>query len=162
MPVKYTDVEIARMLEERKTLPPNYLARIGLRDKRGHRERELDVNGASGTQYRLILRQSNFNALDFSVILAVLTPGSNQWFRVRRYNGRHGEHTNPLERDTFYDFHIHQATQRYQESGAREDTFAEVTDRFADFNSALRCMFEDCGFDPPQEPQPSLFGEFGI
>jgi hypothetical protein len=108
------------MIQERKPLPENYRARVQLRDKRGHKERELDVIGESH------------------------------------------EHTNQIEGGTFYDFHIHHATERYQESGAREDAFAEVTDRYADFHSALRCMFEDCGFEAPQEVQPSLFGEFDV
>ena len=60
------------MIEECKPLPDNYGSRIQLRDKRGHKECELDVAGADGTQYRLILRQSDFNTLDFSIILSSL------------------------------------------------------------------------------------------
>lgn len=149
MPTKYTDSEIARLISERKPLPDNYRSRIRLRPKRGHKERELDVEGEDGTHYRLILRQSDFNTLDFSVILAVRPAESNQFFRLRRYNGKHGEHTNQIEGDRFYDFHIHRATERYQESGMDEDAFAETTDRYADFHGALRCMLEDCGFDVP-------------
>lgn len=162
MPVKYSDSEIAEMIQEQKLLPHNYLARVQLRDKRGHKERELDVTGNSGTEYRLILRKSDFNTIDFSIILAVNSPDSSQLFRLRRYNGRSHEHTNQIEGETFYDFHIHQATERYQESGAREDAFAEVTGRYADFRTALRCMLEDCGFEMPPDTQQSLFGEFDV
>ena len=162
MPAKYSDSEIARMIRERKQLPGNYRSRVQLRAKRGHKERELDVVGEDGTQFRLILRQSDFNTLDFSVILAVNPSDSNQLFRLRRYNGKHGEHTNRIEGDKFYDFHIHQATERYQESGMDEDAFAETTDRYADFHAALRCMLEDCGFETPQDVQPSLFSEFDV
>lgn len=162
MPAKYSDAEIAEMIAERKPLPQDYRSRVQLRDKRGHKERELEVMGERKTQYRLILRQSDFNTLDFSIILAVNPADTNQLFRLRRYNGKSHEHTNQIEGGTFYDFHIHQATERYQESGAREDTFAESTDRYADFRSALRCMFEDCGFEAPQGAEPSLFGEFNL
>ena len=162
MPAKYSDSEIDQMIEERKPLPDNYHSRIQLKDKRGHKERELDVVGEHGTQYRLILRQSDFNMLDFSIILAVNPPETNQLFRLRRYNGKTHEHTNQIEADTFYDFHIHYATERYQESGSREDTFAKTTDRYADFHSTLRCMLDDCGFEIPQDPQGSLFGEIDI
>ena len=150
------------MIAERKPLPDNYLSLAQLRDKRGHKERELDLTGENGTQYRLILRQSNFNTLDFSIILAVDPAGSSQLFRLRRYNGKHGEHTNHIEREKFYDFHIHQATERYQEKGTREDAYAEATQRFADIHSALRCMLQDCGFEATQDAQPSLFGEFDV
>ena len=162
MPTKYSDSEITQMIEERKPLPSNYHSHIQLKDKRGHKERELDVVREHGTQYRLILRQSDFNTLDFSIILVVTPSDSNQLFRLRRYNGKSHEHTNQIEGDTFYDFHIHHATERYQESGCREDAFAEVTDRYADFHAALRCMLEDCGFETSQDAQPSLFGECDV
>ena len=160
MPAKYSDDEIDRMIRERKPLPDNYFSRFQLRDKRGHKERELDVAGVNGSSYRLILRQSDFNTLDFSIILAVCPSDSSLFFRLRRYNGKSHEHTNHIEGDKYYDFHIHQATERYQESGEREDTFAKPTDRYADFHSALRCMLEDCGFEAPPNAQSSLFGEF--
>ncbi len=159
MPVNYSDNQIADMVQERKPLPENYLSRMQLREKRGHKERELDVDGVSGAHYRLILRQSDFNVLDFSIILAVNPAESSQLFRLRRYNGKHGEHTNLLEGHTFYDFHIHQATERYQQNGAREDAFAEPTNRYADFHTALECMLRDCGFELPQNSQMPLFGE---
>lgn len=119
----------------------------------------MDLTGDSGTAFRLILRQSDFSAMDFSVILAVNPSDTNQLFRLRRYNGKSHEHTNPIERDTFYDFHIHYATERYQDSGLREDVFAEPTDRYSDFHSALECMIADCGFELPQSDQLPLFGE---
>lgn len=157
--MKFSDSEIARMLEERKPLPGKYHLRVQLREKRGHKEGELDVVGENGTQYRLILRQSDFNILDFSIILAVIPSKSNQLFRLRGYNGKHGEHTNKIEGETFYNFHIHEATERYQESGMKEDAFAKVTDRYADFHGALRCMIEDCGFETPLDAIPNLFGD---
>lgn len=147
------------MVQERKLLPANYRARIQLRDKRGHKERELGISGESGNSFRLILRQSNFNAMDFSVILAVSPPDSNQLFRLRRYNGKSHEHTNQIERETFYDFHIHYATERYQELGGREDAFAQATNRYADFSAALVCMIADCGFELPPNDQLPLFVE---
>lgn len=162
MVVRYSDIEINTMIDERKPLPDKYRSRIQLREKRGHKERELEVIGVQGTKYRLILRQSNFNPLDFSVILAVDPPESNRQFRLRRYNGKHGEHTNKIEGNKFYDFHIHHATERYQEYGMDEDAFAEPTDRYGDYNEALRCMLEDCGFETPRGNELTLFGEFEL
>lgn len=152
-----TDDEIPRLSAERKPLPEDYRSRIQIRPKRGHSERELPVRGEQDHEFMLILRQANLNALDFSVILCYCVPGTNQLFRLRRYNGRH-EHTNKLEGYTFYDFHIRTATERYQESGLREDSFAEPTDRYCDFSSAIRCMLDDCGFDAPDEPQEVMEG----
>ena len=78
---------------------------------------------------------------------------------MRRHNGKSHEHTNQIEQSTFYDFHIHMATERYQELGTREDAFAEATDRFGDYESALRCLVDDCGFELPLSPQIDLFDE---
>lgn len=160
MAVRLTDAEIDRLIQERKPLPADYLARIEVRPKRGHKEREMDVRGVDGSEFRVIARQSLHNSLDFSVILAFCPPKSTQLFRLRRYNGKSHEHTNTIEGQTFYDFHIHQATQRYQELGdKKEDAFGQATDRFADLAGALRCLIQDCGFEVPQQQQISLFGE---
>lgn len=158
MPVQLDDIEIAALLGEAKPLPPNYRELVRTKPKTGHKERELEITGAKGSQFRVILRQSNFNPLDFSVILAYQPPKSSQLFRLRRYNGKSHSHTNVLERQTFYDFHIHMATARYQQdSGLREDSYAETTGRYADFQGAFDCMLSDCRFVAPDNAQTSLF-----
>ena len=159
MAAKFSDADITKFIEERKPLEANYRSKIRLRDKSGHKEQELDIEGVDDNQFRLILRQSSFNTLDFSIILAYCPPDSNQLFRLKRYNGKSHEHTNKIESNTFYNFHIHTATERYQEFGTREDAYAEPSDRFSDFHTAINCMLSDCGFDVPENPQPSLFEE---
>ncbi len=130
-----------------------------MKPKRGHHEGEIDVRGANGTEFRLIQRQSRLNLLDFSVILAYRPAGSMTLFRLRRYNGKSHEHTNSIEKHTFYDFHVHYATERYQLIGASEDSYAEPTDRYADFQGALSCLLEECNFEGPADPQVGLFEE---
>ena len=155
MTVQLTDAEIQFLVGEPKPLQHDYRTRIKTRPKRGHSESELDLTGTSGSEFRLIIRQSEINPLDFSIILAHRVPNSNQLFRLRRYNGKHGEHTNTLEGQTFYDFHIHEATERYQDSGLREDAFAQATDRYVDLASAVECLISDCAFQaPPDQPLP--------
>ena len=155
----FSDQDIQRLIKEKKPLPKDYKAKIQVRPKRGHKERELDIEGEDGNDFRLILRQSTINPLDFSIILIYRPPQSNILFRLRRYNGRSHEHTNTIEGNTFYDYHIHQATERYQQIGAREDTYAEPTNRFSDFYQAISCMINDCGFEIPSGTQRSLFEE---
>jgi hypothetical protein len=156
MAIILSDKEIDDLVQEKKTLPADYQSKIHMRPKSGHKERELDIKGDKGNEFRLILRQSHINPLDFSIILAYRPPKSNQLFRLRRYNGKSHEHTNIIERERMYDFHIHQATARYQEIGANEDSYAEPTDRFGDFNQALSCILKDCGFGVPVESQGRL------
>ena len=157
MPDILTELDIASLLAEPKPLPEDYQTRLQLRPKSGHKERELDLTGGAGSDFQLIIRQSLFNPLDFSVILGYLMPGSNVLFRLRRYNGRSHEHTNRIEGNTFYDFHVHTATERYQTAGYEEDHFAESTDRFADLSGAIQCMLQDCAFEVPSGTQESLF-----
>jgi len=124
------------------------LSRVRQRAKAGHKESDIDFVGADGSAFRVVLRQSIHNVMDFSAILAHSPKSSTQVLRLRRYNGKSHEHTNKIERQTFYDFHIHMATERYQLSGLREDAYAEVTSRYADLRGAFACMLEDCGFNP--------------
>lgn len=156
MPVKLSDQDIDKLIAEKKPLPAGLQSAATLRPKRGHREREFDLVGAGGSQFRLILRQSVFNVLDFSVILAYRPPNSNELFRLRRYNGRSHEHTNPIEQQIFYDFHVHYATERYQALGGKEDSYAVPTDRYGDVSKAIGCMLADCGFDVPPQLQGQL------
>ncbi|KAA0236796.1 MAG: hypothetical protein DYH07_07025 [Armatimonadetes bacterium ATM1] len=154
-----TDAEIAALIEETKTLPADYLQRLKQKTKRGHREAEVELPGTRGSVFRVIIRESSENPLDFSVILAHKPPNTNVWFRLRRYNGKSHEHTNRLEGSKFFDFHIHTATERYQDSGFREDAFAEPTARYSDVNGALECLISDCGFEIERGNQKSLFEE---
>ena len=161
MAILLTDANIQGLLAERKPLAPDYREKLQVKPKRGHKERELDIIGVAGSEFRLILRQSEFNVLDFSVILVYCVPQSNQRIRIRRYNGKSHQHSNTIESVEFYDFHIHTATERYQRAGMREDWFAEPTARYADIHHAICCCLSDCGFDIPTDVQPSLFEEEG-
>ena len=140
------------------------LGRLSEHEPKGllHKEQQLDVKGVNGSEFRLILRQAEINPFDFSIILGYRVPRSNEIYRLRRYNGKHGEHTNVIERQTFYDYHVHMATARYREAGLKEDAYAEPTDRFSDFRGALDCMLRECGFDVPEEPQTDLMEIMGV
>ena len=156
MAARFSDAEIAQLLAEAKPLPDDYQARLQLRQRSGHERAELDVRTPSGNRFRILLRQNMRNALDFPAIIAHAPSNSSLFFRLRRYNGRSHEHTNRLEGTTFYDFHIHMATERYQALGGKEESFAEPSDRFADLRGALACLLDDCRFRRPDTPQLSL------
>ena len=147
MPIFLTDGEIADKVNEIKPLQKDFSKLFQPKQKNGHREFNLNIDGGNGSQFRLVFRQSIFNSLDFSVILLYLPVGTNRHFRIRRYNGKSHEHTNKLENETFYDFHIHQATERYQAAGWDEDDYAQPTQRYSDHHGALTCMLNDCGFE---------------
>jgi hypothetical protein len=159
VPVKYTDQEIAALIQEPKPLEEDFRRKFQLKQKPGHKEFETDIKGANNI-FRLIFRQSDQNMLDFSCILALVPSESTQLFRLRRYNGKSHEHTNRLENEKFYGFHIHKSTERYQELGdGKEDGFAEQTNRYSNLNEALECMLNDCGFLLSQNGQMDIFDE---
>ena len=159
MAARYSDREIEELIGERKPLSQDFLSRVRLKPKLKHKEYDLTIKGEKGSDFRLIVRQSSSNFLDFSVILAYCPVNTNQFFRLCRYNGKSHEHTNKIEKETFYDFHIHTATERYQELGMREDTYAVPTDRFADLHTALQCMRDDCNFSIPEDLQHAFIQE---
>jgi hypothetical protein len=157
MAARLTDLEIARLIGEEKRLPEDYLSRLELKSKRGYKEKEISVRGANGSDFIVILRQSSFNPLDFSVILGYQIPSSNVVFRLRRYNGKSHQHMNKIEGEEFYDFHIHFATERYQIFGMDEDSYALLTDKYSDFHKAVDCLFAECGFISSLGSQMNLF-----
>lgn len=161
-----SDQEIDALIGEAKPLPENWQTRLRLRQKQHYQqeERELTVQSQTGKQYRLVARRSRQNQLDFSIML-VFEDDDGAEYRLVRYNGLHpSRHTNRLERESGVahsrfgpDFHIHRATERYQRAAYAIDGYAEVTDRYADFGSALEAFFNDCGFRRPESPQQRLF-----
>jgi hypothetical protein len=48
MAAKYSDADIKALLQEKKPLPKDYRPKLRLRDKRGHKEQELGIQGAVG------------------------------------------------------------------------------------------------------------------
>ena len=159
MAARLSDEEVAGFIAEPKLLPDNYERQMTLRPKLGHEERDLTLRGQAGTEFRPILRRSRANPLDFSAILAYCVPNSNVLFRLRRYNGKSHEHCNRIEGDRFYAFHVHMATERYQDFGAREDAYAEPSDRFSTYEGARDLLFQECCVTRPPTDQLSLFAE---
>lgn len=157
MSVVLTDEEIASRIAEPKRLAPGFRKRLeSWKEKRGGDEATLSVRGDSGTEFTVILRRNRHNPFNFSVTLACEIANTTRTFRLRRYNGKAHEHTNRLEKTRFYNCHIHTATERYQEAGAKEESFAEPTDRFGSLEEALECLLRDCAFIVPDEPQMEL------
>ena len=161
-----TDQEIASLISEPKVVPNNWFSRLLPKDKGHyqHREREIDVEGSNGNLFRVIVRNSNLNVMDFSIILTLREKASNVEYILIRYNGKHpSRHTNKWEKETGLPnytfgpaFHIHRATERYQESGYRIDGFAEATTKYSDFHTALNQFLIECNFKKEEEGQPSF------
>jgi hypothetical protein len=112
-----SDEEINALLLEAKAVPKGLIPLGRLSERHQHRRRDCTIDCQSGHKFVIALRQSMLNPLDFSVILGYHLPHLFRVFRLRRYNGKSHYHTNTLEKETFYGFHIHTATGRYQTAG---------------------------------------------
>lgn len=156
MSVTLSDADIRRLLDEPKSLPPDWKKRLDLKSRSGHGEQQIEFAGNAGSVFRVILRQSEHNVFDFSAILAYCPPDTNTVFRLCRCNGKSHEHTNRIEHERFYDFHVHWATERYQEMGGKEEGYAEVCGDYSDLHGALRCLCAQCSIAMPDDGQLSL------
>ena len=125
MAIIFTDKEIKDLIDQPKQLPPKYRDSLqNSKRKKQHKESKLIVENRDGSEFHIILRQSISNPNDFSLILAYRQVNTSSLFRLRRYNGKNHQHRNIIERISFSDtFHIHEATQRYQDHGMREDAY---------------------------------------
>lgn len=145
-----TDADIRRLILEPKVLPPDWRRRltrfrIPARHQMSHVRAELTLPGRDGSHFAVHVRVNRLHHGSFSVILCVLCKG--EWFRLRRYNGRHwSPHRNRIERTVVTGPHIHYATERYQARGLAPDVYAEPSRRFTNVQSALDCLVRDCGF----------------
>ena len=155
----FSDQEIAALIRERKVLSNNKRNKFRKRMNRGSNEYLLNITGEEGNKFRVIVRMSVSDELNFSVVLGVKVPPPKKFFRLRRYNGGNHEHINPIENEMVTGFHIHTATERYQVNSVREEDYAEPTERYADVNGALKCLFADANFEDPNALQDTLFEE---
>ncbi len=154
----FSDQEITALIKERKVLSNDKRNKFRKRMNRGSNEYLLNITGEEGNKFRVIVRMSVSDELNFSVVLSVKVPPPKKFFRLKRYNGNH-EHTNTIEDEKVSGFHIHTATERYQMNSIREEDYAEPTQRYTDVNGALKCLFADANFEDPNALQDTLFEE---
>ena len=150
-----SDDEIKNLIGERKALPRGWETRLQPRPKSDIRfaQREWETKSEAGHVFRVILRQSTMNPFDFSVIL-IFRDADGSEFRLCRYNGRHpSEHTNKWEKSRQMPnskfrnvFHIHMATERYQQEGYDIDSYAEPTNDYTCFEGAVKVFLERNNF----------------
>ena len=159
MTIQLPDAEIEALIAEVKHLPVKIDELARLQTRGMHRRRDVEVQGVDGHLFRIMVRQSVLNPMNFSVVLAYCPSGSNRVFRLRRYNGPGSPtHRNRLDSQMVHAAHIHMATERYQDGGFDEDAYAEASSRFSDLGGAIRCLLTDCGFSI-EGLQSSLFDE---
>jgi len=161
MPIaQFSDKDLDTLVAIPKPLPMDYRSRLRTRPRsysEKHEEGQLEIEVQNVGAFRIIIRKNRINALDFSVILGYIPSERLRLFRLRRYNGVH-KHTNKIEQKSFRAFHVHYATQRYQESGWDIDAYAEPAENYTTVDGALELLIDQCNFMRPETEmrQPKL------
>ena len=166
MPETVSDSEIAQLIAERKVLPGNWQDELeNSTNKDSHAEGQVNLVGESGTQFRVIIRQSLRSDDDFSVILMVSRRVGEPEIRLLRFDGGSHPHRNKVERNWIVRKpHIHRATERYQElKWEFHDGYAEETSRYHDLSGAWESFVADANLQSPTGDRisalPKLFTE---
>lgn len=149
---QFSDKDIDALIAVQKYLPAYYRSQLRMRSRSysdKHDEGQLEIQVQDAGTFRVVLRRNRLNPLDFSAILCYIPQDRIKIFRLRRYNGVH-RHTNKIEHSTFRGFHIHYATQRYQESGWDIDAYAEPSDKYTTVDGALELLLDECSFVRPE------------
>lgn len=133
MKITLSNEEIQALIEEEKYVNLEFEELFSrMKDKNGHKEFDYTILGYSPKELNTV-------------------------FKLTRYNGKSHEHRNALDKNpAFYDFHIHKATERYQLAGRKEEAYAEITNRYSNLRSALRCLIDDCNVSLKENPQTKL------
>jgi hypothetical protein len=149
-----TDERIKGLLDEPKPEVDSQELRRALNSaavRRCYRRAKARVKGERGSWFVVHLRQNTLDPYDFSVILTFLPPTGAE-INLRRHNGRNHRHRNKLEGTSFTNsFHIHEATERYQEAGHDIDGYARATTDFHDLATALDAMLAAANFARPAQ-----------
>lgn len=141
-----TDADLDRLRREPKRVV-NPGARWAAR--RGSERKDFHLDGESGAHYRLFLRRSLYDALQYTAGIAVVKPDGTL-LTLARYNGSHFHGSARLTP------HVHLTTAQAIRDGLKPECGASRTDRYGDVEGALRCLVHDFrvaglpGIDPDE------------
>lgn len=152
--IDYTNDEIERMVALPKPVPPGGIPGPRASQVGKRYESKLTIH-AHGLEFLVWTRQLVDYPRSFCAGLTVIREGEDN-FQLRRYDGKYDSHVNHIEKEEFYDYHIHMATERYQQSPHNEDHYARPTAEYDSLGGAVRLMHEDCNIFEVQSGQLSL------
>jgi hypothetical protein len=148
-----TDQEIQSLIDDIKPIPSKTIngIRPQMKKERQHRECDTEIVSGSGNLFKIRVRVNENHPFDFSIILMYQDPQTNKWYILRKYNGSSHTHTNKIERTKLRGYHIHKATERYQQAGYNIEGYAEKTDSYSNWQDALGKMLHECNFKTKEE-----------
>lgn len=143
-----SDDDLDRLRQERKRVEnPN--ARWTRRQM--NERKDYIVHGDSGAHYKVYVRRSLYDALQYTAGIAVVRPDGTV-LTLARYNGSHFHGSARMTP------HVHRTTARAIREGLKPECGAAPTARYQDVEAALRCLAQDFRVDglPGIDPDERL------
>ena len=146
------------MIKQPKYFFVGELDRTKLRTQDRQRKKEIHLRCDNfHGQFTLFWRQNILDPLDFSVGLSYKFPDTNVMINLIRCNGNSHKHKNKLEGTKFDGaFHVHKATERYQQSGFKAENYAEKSTEFTDMEGAYKYLSRIAHIEEKMEGMRSL------
>jgi len=137
----YTDSKIRELIK----IPKKVVKPPAKNSKSQWMYEQYNLNVASENNklyFYVYTRQSTEFKEDFSIGLVYL-PQDSERIRILRYNGLHGEHTNPDNTKIINKCHFHIATENCIKLGIKPDKQAEIASEYSTFEEALKVFWKD-------------------
>jgi len=137
MAIIISDVERDELIKSIKK-PVSKVSSIIMKKKSSmkYREFEMALFDSENRQYKMIIRRNIIDQFDFSILLRYFHKDAKLWRTLVRYNGCH-IHVNKLEKKKIECFHVHKITEKYQKADFREEGFAELTQSYCSYDTAI-------------------------
>ena len=143
------DIEIRDLINEHKTIDATTIRSAhkeqNFKNKQNQSFKiwEYEFQTVNGNIFRIKIHRNKKFINSFSVIFQYVDE-NKKIYNLKRYNGLHAPHINIIERNKVKGFHIHTATERYQEKNLNIEAYAEETDQYSDWKSAFVKLLYDC------------------
>ena len=106
---------------------------------------KINVRDDFENRFEVFVRVNNEIPGDFSVGVIYRPEGYDKGIVLRRYNGNSHSHTNKIEREKIVrKFHIHEATERYQDAGYKAEDYATISTGYSTYQEAIDRMIDEC------------------
>ena len=171
-----TEKEIADLLADRKVIRRRairYLQQAGQCENGEAKRKQVRCRGASGREFSIFATftapKNSGRPPKYSVHMRYYLAGQTQFITLLRCNSPHGPHPNKIEKKNKTGVqlipqgkcHIHMLTERYQNVPGKELGYAEETNAYNCFDSAVEHVCYSYGFYIRGDSYSSRFPLFG-
>ena len=135
------DEFVKAIIDSSKQIPKSKKDPFRMTDNNGNRRASIDLI-CPHYEVKMGIRQALDDSLDFSVLL-IYTDANGRTYILRRYNGDHGKHTDPITSEIIRGPHIHMITEECQHKTHKDECHAEATDRYHTLEQAIGVFMKD-------------------